>query len=228
MEKYINPHDLSNPNHYENVKVELPKKCPICHVAVNAQLLYSCFYNLPSNEQNIFALYFCSSCELTFIGYYQGSKYGAVKTVAFEPMKDTEKREFSQNINSLSPDFCKIYNQAYAAEQNDLKDICGMGYRKALEFLIKDYATLQNETEKEKIANMPLSKCINEYIDNKKIRKLATASAWIGNDETHYVRKHEDYDIKDLKLFIDATASFIDSDLSALLAEQLIEDATSH
>jgi len=35
--------------------------------------------------------------------------------------------------------------------QQDLKEICGVGYRKALEFLIKDYVILNHDDEKEKI-----------------------------------------------------------------------------
>ena len=67
-----------------------------------------------------------------------------------------------------------------------------------------------------------LSPCINTYIDNPRIKTLATASAWIGNDETHYVRKHEDYNLEHLKIFISATVSFINSELSYLKAEQLL------
>ena len=48
------------------------------------------------------------------------------------------------------------------------------------------------------------------------------ASAWIGNDETHYQRKHENYDINHLKSFIHATVSTIDSDLEVINAQQLL------
>lgn len=47
------------------------------------------------------------------------------------------KRTFSNIISELSPNFCEIYNQAYIAEQTNLMQICGTGYRKSLEFLIK-------------------------------------------------------------------------------------------
>lgn len=45
---------------------------------------------------------------------------------------------FSDIINEISPGFVKIYNQAHEAEIRLLDDIVGGGYRKALEFLIKD------------------------------------------------------------------------------------------
>ena len=72
---------------------------------------------------------------------------------------------------------------------------------------------------------MMLSPCIQNYIDNQRIKNLATASAWIGNDETHYARKHEDYNVKDLLAFIDAIETFINADLSAFEAEKLINNS---
>lgn len=38
------------------------------------------------------------------------------------------------------PDFASLYRQALAAEGYGLTDISGMGFRKALEFLVKEYA----------------------------------------------------------------------------------------
>ena len=142
-------------------------------------------------------------------------------TDAVYPHPDIEKG-FSEDIAKLSPNFIKIYHQAEKAENMGLSEICGLGYRKALEFLIKDYGILFHPDDEEKIKNMALSPCINTYIDNPRIKTLATASAWIGNDETHYVRKHEDYNLEHLKIFISATVSFINSELSYLKAEQLL------
>lgn len=56
-------------------------------------------------------------------------------------------KDFSQEIKDLSPNFVKIYHQAEQAENTGLSDICGLGYRKALEFLVKDYAIAFNPTE---------------------------------------------------------------------------------
>lgn len=97
-----------------------------------------------------------------------------------------------------------------------------MGYRKALEFLVKDYAIFLNQEDEDKIKNASLSSCINNYIDNIKIRHLSLASTWLGNDETHYIKKSQDYTIDNIITFIDATVSFIDSDLAAIKAEKLI------
>ena len=83
-----------------------------------------------------------------------------------------------------------------------------------MEFLVKDYAISSHPKCQEQIESSLLSKCITDYIDNEKIKTLAKASAWIGNDETHYVRKHQDYNVQDLKRFIKATVAYIESELS--------------
>ena len=89
-----------------------------------------------------------------------------------------------------------------------------MGYRKALEFLIKDYAISLNPNNSEEIKRKMLGQCINDYMENDKLKALARASSWLGNDETHYVRQNIDYSLKDLKNFISATVDFIYMELT--------------
>ena len=133
-----------------------------------------------------------------------------------------EKTFFSKGITEISPQFVTIYQQAESAENHSLSEICGLGYRKALEFLIKDYCIFLHPDNEEAIQKKFLSNCIKDYIDNPRIKALAEASAWLGNDETHYIRKHPAYSISDLKVFINATVAFIDSELAVIEAEKLL------
>ena len=133
-----------------------------------------------------------------------------------------EKRTFSNIISELSPNFCEIYNQAYIAEQTNLMQICGTGYRKSLEFLIKDYliSTLP-EDQHEAIKNKFLNNCIRDNISNINIKTVASRAVWLGNDETHYTRKWEDKDINDLKSIIELTLHWIESEIRT---QKLLED----
>lgn len=97
-----------------------------------------------------------------------------------------------------------------------------MGYRKSLEFLIKDYAKILDPDESETIEKMMLSPCIQKYIDHPKIKATATASVWLGNDETHYIRKFTDKDVEDLKRFINSCVYWILADYDASSAAELI------
>ena len=117
--------------------------------------------------------------------------------------------EFDSAVNQLSPQFVKIYNQALAAENSDLDELAGIGYRKALEFLVKDFCIHLHPDHEDEIKAKYLTQCIKEYIDNPQIRTLAEKATWIGNDETHYIRKQEDRDISDMKNFINAMVYFV-------------------
>ena len=97
-----------------------------------------------------------------------------------------------------------------------------MGYRKSLEFLIKDYAIYKHHDQCAAVESSSLSQCIATYIADERIKSLAKAAAWLGNDESHYVKKHSSYDLKDLKAFIAATVSFIQYDLSYQSALDLL------
>ena len=66
-----------------------------------------------------------------------------------------------------------------------------------------------------------LSPCINNYIDDLRIKTLAEKSAWIGNDEAHYIRKQENRDITDMKAFIKAAVYFISMVLITKDAESI-------
>lgn len=216
---------LNDEKHYKNLEIEYPPGCPMCHKAGNPFCLSSYYIEDELTNPNLFVHFFCPNCERTFLGnYYIGPYYNKTEFKSFEPVYNTEEREFPKHIKDLSPDFCNIYNQAYASEQYGLKDISGMAYRKSLEFLVKDYAILLHPEDKDKIVKAPLSRCINDYIDNKRIKKLAVASSWLGNDETHYERKFKDYNIDNLVEFINAIVSFIDSDISVAIAENMIEE----
>lgn len=103
-----------------------------------------------------------------------------------------------------------------------MKLICGTGYRKSLEFLIKDYLiSITPEDQHETIRNKFLNNCIRDNISNINIKTVASRAVWLGNDETHYTRKWEDKDINDLKSIIELTLHWIESEIRT---QKLLED----
>lgn len=140
-----------------------------------------------------------------------------------EPNISPQNKAFSEIITSISPHFASIYNQAYHAEQMRLDQICGVGYRKALEFLIKDYL-LSKETNEQIVENIKkkfLSNCIQENVQNDNIKQVAKRAVWLGNDETHYVRQWEDKDVQYLKKLIDLTVRWIENEIET---EQVLQE----
>ena len=115
------------------------------------------------------------------------------------------------SVQTLSPTFVEIYNQSAAAEAFGLTEIDGIGLRKALEFLVKDFAISQHPDKKESIEKIFLSNCIKAYIEDPNVQACAELATWLGNDEAHYVRKWEDKDIADLKRLIKLTMNWVDN-----------------
>lgn len=72
-----------------------------------------------------------------------------------------------------------------------------------------------------KIKTMFLSNCITEFVDDERIKQCAKRAVWLGNDETHYLRKWQDKDINDLKILIKLTINWIEN---ILLTNKYSED----
>lgn len=204
--------------------IDEPEQCPLCHHAIQPQELVVKSFESNTDHYFISALYLCKSCYQTFVVQHScipdSTKKYRSELQYVGPRKYVPE-SFDPMVESLSPMFVKIYNQALAAETDALNEIAGLGYRKAMEFLMKDFCIHNNPDDADKIKNLPLAKCIQTYIDNPQIQTLATKTAWLGNDEAHYVRKHSDRDVQDMKQFIRATVYFVGMSLLAEDAETI-------
>jgi hypothetical protein len=193
----------------------VPDECPLCHRGTDPHTYFAyCDKNKWTKDDCLQVLYRCTweDCQGLFITYYSAQNNNCDNFPNFNYSKPAHKKDrtFSKTIQDISPSFITIYNQANSAEQDGLMEICGVGYRKAIEFLIKDYLIGLNNSDKEKIEEMRLGTCIEEKLDNLNIKAMAKRATWLGNDETHYRRKWVNKDLTDLKRLIDATISWIE------------------
>lgn len=215
----------------QSASFEQVEECPMCRYAISPVIFYGKMFN-SANTLKLSLLQYCNHCHETFISQYSNGTFSPQKnshvfpTLDFSAPNKFEKKSFDNHIEEISPLFAKIYNQAYQAENEMLDEIAGIGYRKALEFLIKDYCKFKNPNDTDKILSAHLGDCINKYIGDERIKNLAKVSSWIGNDETHYVRKFEDKDIKDLKKFINTTVYFILYNLNVDEANDIVNAQT--
>ncbi|MFC0235148.1 hypothetical protein [Fictibacillus phosphorivorans] len=202
---------FDNPIENHHYLKPLPDNCPVCRYSISPEFIFIYHKNgvttellcgCPRNNCGslFFAEYVEENNEIFLSNYYPYSR---------------SKKEFTEEIKDLSPDFISIYNQAVHAEQEKLDLICGVGYRKALEFLIKDYALYLSPTDINKIQKMPIQQCVQKYITESDIKAMAERAVWLGNDETHYVRKWENKDITDLKVLIELTVHFLTMKIKA-------------
>ena len=187
---------------------EVPDKCPICHHGIDPRMTAVCVIN--GAVVQLALVYPMAACQRIFIAQYlpgrADNSYNLHGVTPIEPVDDN----YSKIINSISNDFVLIFNQAHKAEQKGWSLVAGPGYRKALEFLIKDYLVFLDPESRAKVEKMQLSNCIADHVKSEQIQKTAARAAWLGNDETHYVRKWEGKDVSDLKTLIALTVRWIE------------------
>ncbi len=191
---------------------QVPNTCPICNHKIVTSPIVSTNYSGGGIKETVF-LCTNNECSKFFIAKYTwDSRKGEVPEDCYP--KALKKKYFNEKISDISQSFVDIYNQALQAESLGLKDIAGPGYRKALEFLVKDYCKLDNPEKVESIEKLELAKCIGQYIDSDDIKECAKRAVWLGNDETHYIKKWENKDINDLKQLIELTSYWMSMKLS--------------
>ncbi|MEK6525142.1 hypothetical protein [Myroides odoratimimus] len=189
-----------------------PNKCPFCHNSITARI-----HQAFQKDKMLEIVFRCpdSSCGRIFSGIYQNTLFSGnwVYLYKSSSIGTFIEKVFSEDLLALSPDFADIYNQASNAESMNLNHIAGIGFRKALEFVIKDYLIFKNPDKEENIKKKFLGKCIKEDIQNVNLKDIAERATWLGNDETHYVRQWENKDINDLKVLIDISLHWIEMEL---------------
>ncbi|MFA5004205.1 MAG: hypothetical protein WC498_02925 [Candidatus Saccharimonadales bacterium] len=190
---------------------KIPDECPWCHRGQKPEDMRAAFMATEQSDgfhllQRVHRCTF-TDCERIFIAFY-AYKDGNARFLKSKPERFTPKK-WEESIKALSPDFVEIYSQANEAESQELDKVAGPGYRKALEFLIKDWLIANKADKEEVIRTKQLGACINDYIDEQVIKDVANRAAWLGNDETHYFRKWTEKDVNDLKRLIELTASWV-------------------
>ena len=212
----------------KNVTVEEVGVCPCCNIATSPTFING--YLIASKENYIqptaFVILYCPNCSHLYIAKYYipiGIGYEDAGAYPSEVYPHSVKLPtFSENINRLSPMFVETYKQACYAEVNEnTSGLAGLGYRKSIEFLIKDFLINLKHQDKDTIIQLELSKCVDKL--EKDLQDIAKASVWLGNDETHYFKKNTDYSIQDLKMFIECLVIEIEREYVKIKAKQLVK-----
>jgi hypothetical protein len=196
-----------------------PGVCPLCHRAIHADEIAWTLVPNSRATSPILEIVFCcphEECGRYFIGRYRLStrtgysgtgvgEFHLWATTPFNPAQPDTPKE----VQEVSPGYAEILQQAAAAEAFKLDQVAGPGYRKALEFLLKDYCATNSKARREEILAMPLGRVIAELVDDPNVKACGSRATWLGNDETHYVRRWEGKDIDDLKVLLRLTANWI-------------------
>lgn len=214
----------SNGTGHSIIADKRPDTCPCCHNGIEPKFKFAFFHDneYPTVRDNyVQAVFQCPrhDCYRIFIADYfqwnEGPYHDARGRYELRRLSPYwyQKKIFPECIQKISPQFCAIYNDAAAAESFRLSNVVGPGYRKALEFLVKDLLISEYPADEEEIKKAWLSYLIRDRIQDTNVKSCAERAAWLGNDETHYLRQWEDKDIKDLKTLITLAANWIENHL---------------
>jgi len=142
-----------------------------------------------------------------FIRYLDGIPVGPIWP---QVILDLNSNELNDNDPPLKSKFINIYNQSLEAESKGLDEISGMGFRKSIEHLVKDYAISQHPDSIEDIKSKWLGKVIDDYYDDGDLKDILKRATWLGNDQSHYLKLFEEYDINALKELINLILAYLD------------------
>jgi hypothetical protein len=207
--------NISVSNH--SYPVDYPSVCPICHHHGDIQIVKA--FEHP-HDRNVEVAFQCpmQGCKGLFIGYY--GPRGQKELLNIVPKKPNVA-SFPDVIGEISPQFLSIYAEAEEARSLGLEQIAGPGYRKAFEFLIKDYASSLDVEKTSEIQGAFSGNVVKEYIQDPRIQAVAKRALWLGNDETHYLKKWTDHDVQDLVTLIRLAINWIEIER---LSEQYQDD----
>lgn len=199
-----------------------PNDCPLCHTKINPPIQV---HQTSATDDKISVVFMCNNqkCFQYFIAQYKikRDENRLIGDLTSLRPKTYKIKDFSNNISEISQEFMLIYKQAWEAKERELYNIAGPGFRKAFEFLIKDYAKYKAPNSAKEIEGSYSGTVVKKYIENERIQKVAERALWLGNDETHYLRKWEDKDLNDLLNLIDLTINWIEIEK---LSAEYIED----
>lgn len=216
IEKYI--HNVGRTCTFYSTEI-----CPYCNKAIYPEIKVT---NFSYNYNHASCIVSCPACSEEFFIKFRRDETLITYTYDYYEVLPFPKPQINlpADFQDFFPEFYKIYTEAAKADCYNLLEICGMGYRKALEALVKQYATELFPEQAEAIQNEMLMPTIKRFA-SQKIITLATAATWLGNDHAHLVTKHPDYDLNALKSFINVLCQYIQSEKEIEKATDLINRA---
>lgn len=155
-----------------------------------------------------------------FVSYYSSYR-STLYEFQYSAPRSARTPAFPESVKETSPTFVEIMGQVAEAEAASLDQLVGIGLRKGLEFLLKDYASQLQPEKTKSIRACTLAQCIENYVADNNIKQCAKRATWLGNDETHYERKWTSKDVNDLRILLSLCVNWIDT---SLLTKKYQED----
>lgn len=192
--------------------VKKPMLCPICGAYVEGIRSESKHFSEIGNANMGFVKYRCPHCKKAYIVAYEYDAQAKATTFrGFFPTM-TEVLE-SELLIKLSPGFENYFNQATRSEKAGDLELAAIGFRTALECLVKDYAITELHKDREEVVQKKLFGAIGEYLGERDLIAAADVVRILGNDYTHYERKYPEHDFALLKSYLQIFMKLVETKL---------------
>ncbi len=189
-----------------------PMICPLCNAFSDGILRERKLFTRSANEQFGVILFECPHCNKRYLASFEiDLREKEAKFGGFLPESQVEYE--NETLKDLSPRFIDAYNQALRAENIGDTEIAAIGFRYALECLVKDYAINERHISREIVVKKSLAVCIGDYLDNSSLLASADVVRILGNDYAHYERKYPQHDFELLKKYMSLFINFIETQL---------------
>lgn len=178
-----------------------PATCPHCGFGTDATFIDRNIYTFNDNKLLIGSCK-CTSCGKNFFFACEKTSEENANMVCMYPSISFSLYK-NEILTQISPRFIDMYNQALQSEFVGNIELAAIGYRSALEILIKDYAVSELKVPESEVVNKKLFDAIKTYLNQDELISTADVVRILGNDYTHYQRKYPQHEFDLLKGYME-------------------------
>ena len=197
---------------YYKGKFMMPNQCPYCQRNNHVQPQRVLELPISVGDTAVLVSTKCNECGKNYIVIFQKSSDG--RQLDFLQLVPILSEEADlESLFELSPAFEEIHRQTTQAYQMGFGRLAVIGFRTALEILMKDFVIFDLDKDKgaDDIGKLNLNNLIQQYFKVFEEKDFARAIQALGNDSTHYINKHPDYSAKDVESYYRMFVSIIKS-----------------
>lgn len=183
---------------------EVPETCPHCHHHVDPRRLTACDTVLGGTRVDFAFQCPRPECRRVFVGRYELGLDGELDLASVAPAQ-ARRESVPAEVEALSPAFVEVFGQAQDADSRGHTHLAALGYRGALDLLVRDYAVREHPELAAEIRGLSLAGCIARFADNPRVKAAAARTPALapGCDD------HEA--VAELKVLLRLTVNWLDN-----------------
>ena len=184
-----------------NYTLKKPMLCPLCNAYQDSSKVSSQLYPSQDHIQFGSVCYKCSHCKNQYLVIYEINHEKKIADFGAYYPQVSIKYE-NETIAAVSPRFIDMYNQALTSESLGNIELAAVGFRQALECLVKDFAIIELKRDRDEVIGKTLYSAIGDYFEETSFVSSADVVRILGNDYAHYDRKYPQLDFEILKRYM--------------------------